>query len=126
MGGIILGDLSDHFPIYYIHFAEKQHQDDIFITSRSFNIKNKDNFTREINRVDWSLVLSSNDTQNAYSKFHQIITSVFNTSFPLKRKKKGYSNKISWLSPGLKRSIINKHRLHATYLKSKSPSDKSI
>ena len=60
--------------------------------------------------------MNSNDTQQAYSNFHQILTTIYNEEFPIQKKKLGYDNKLTWLTEGLKRSIITKHKLHHIYL----------
>jgi hypothetical protein len=111
ISGILLSDISDHLPVFFIKFGKEKITETPFRTSRSFNIKNKQTFTTKINEVDWSPILENNDTQSSYTLFHDKVTQIFNQSFPKTTKKVGYLNRLPWLSTGLKNSIRHKHRL---------------
>ena len=115
--GILLWDISDHFPIFYIQYKLEPHLEDNYRIGRSITEKNKNHFSETLLKLDWSSVTSDNDTQSAYTKFHDIITKSYNSSFPLKKTKIGYINKLPWLSIGLKNSIKRKHKLHTIQLK---------
>ena len=70
-----------------------------------------------INNHDWSPVLDTNNTQTSYTLFHENITKMYNSAFPIKRTKIGYESKLPWLSEGLKISIKHKHTLHTKQLR---------
>ena len=73
--------------------------------------KNIDTFNLAINGTDWSTITNMTDTQMAYTKFHSTITDIFNSSFPYKKEKTPYHNKLPWLSEDIKRAIKMKHLL---------------
>ena len=68
LSGILLCDISDHFPVFYLKFGNKKSNRDDFRTSRPQNVLNKAKFSTEIGETDWSPVYSNNDTQKAYSR----------------------------------------------------------
>ena len=47
-----------------------------------------------------------------YKQFHEQFEYAFEKCFPLKNFDQNYSNKIEWLSKGLKGAIQNKNRLY--------------
>ena len=65
--------------------------------------------------------MSNINAQEAYSLFHDSITTVYNQCFPLKQTKIGYINKLPWLTEGLKSSIKRKHKLHTIFLRKPTP-----
>jgi hypothetical protein len=119
--GIILSDLSDHFPIFLLLYNDVEPVKEKIITYRSNTIENKNDFTKRLENVDWSKVTNLEDTQKAYTTFHEEVTKCYTQSFPLKTLKQGYSTKLMWLTPGLRKSISIKHKLHVTYLKHPTP-----
>jgi hypothetical protein len=124
--GILLWDVSDHFPVFFIHYKENQIKEDLFRTGRTLNTTNKAKFTKIINETNWDTVLNDSDTQSSYTAFHNILTKAFDISFPLTKTKITYSNKLTWLTSGMKRSISQKHKLHSSYLKQPSPANKLL
>jgi exonuclease III len=119
--GIIMTDLSDHFPVFFIQFTEDLIKPETFITYRSNTDDNKILFKTKLQDIDWKPILDDSDTQSSYSKFHEILSKTENDSFPIKRIKAGYSTKLKWLTMGIKKSISHKHKLHILYLKTPSP-----
>jgi hypothetical protein len=124
--GILLWDVSDHFPVFYIHFETEKSTEVQYRTGRIHNTKNKAKFSEILSNIDWSQVTDIYDTQLSSSIFHETLTKAYNDAFPITRTRIGYSNRLEWLTPGLKRSISTKHKLHATFLKHPTPSNKSI
>jgi hypothetical protein len=119
--GILLWDISDHFPVFFIKNKEIILKDDKYRMTRSHNTRNKEKFRKSIIDNDWTNILSNENAQEAYSLFHDSITKVYNQCFPLKQKKIGYINKLPWLTEGLKLSIKRKHKLHTSFLKNPTP-----
>jgi exonuclease III len=99
--GILMWDISDHFPVFLIKNKEIVSRDPISTFTRSHNAENKEKFSTLVNNSDWSEILNNTDTQEAYTLFHQTISNIYNKSFPLKKKKMGYENKLPWLTDGL-------------------------
>ena len=70
--------------------------------------------------VDWQVVLNETDTQSAYCKFHEVISTKYNACFPYRKISKKYYNNKPWLSTALKEAIKIKIKL---YMKSKKSGD---
>jgi hypothetical protein len=117
LNGIILSDLSDHFPIFTIFFKPPNVQQDTFTRKRSFSDRNKISFKHKINAMNWNPIKLEPDPQKAYSLFQEKLKPIFDSSFPIKKTKNGYTNKCPWITFGLKSSIIKKHKLHIKSLR---------
>jgi exonuclease III len=115
--GILMWDISDHFPVFLIKNNEITTDGPKYRYKRSQGVENKNKFKTLINNHDWSPILNNNNTQTSYSIFHENITKIYNTAFPIKRTKIGYESKLPWLSDGLKISIKRKHILHTKHLR---------
>ena len=125
--GILINDISDHFPTIYItHKYIYTPDGEPTRLKRSVNATNKKLFTETITQIDWSNVHNEPDAQKSYSKFHEKFTQAFQTCFPLRKVKTGYCNKLPWITPGLKKSIQKKHSLYAKYLKNSSRYNETI
>ena len=67
--------------------------------------------------TDWSNIINETNCQNSFSLFHKKISTIYDNSFPMKKIKIKYKNKLPWLSDGLKTSIKKKNNLYATLKK---------
>jgi hypothetical protein len=115
----------DHFPILYIkHKQVTQPKETKFKLKRTINKTTRDKFKQEILTTDWTRVNQETDAQKSYSAFHRIISTLFEKKFPLKKHKLGYTNKLPWITLGIKHSICNKQRLYKRYLKHPNPFNK--
>ena len=117
--GILVTDISDHFPIIHINYNFTDTVQDVFILKRLCSIPNKNAFLDDLNKVDWNAIYRTRDTQEAFSHFHHVLLSLFNKNFPKKKIKIRYYNKKPWLSAGLKLSIKHKNKLYYKNLKCK-------
>jgi hypothetical protein len=75
--GILMWDISDHFPVFFIKYINSSPNIEPYRLSRSHCASNKLVFSRLMTNTNWDPVTSENDTQAAYSNFHQIITRHF-------------------------------------------------
>ena len=105
--GILCTSMTDHYAIF--HIAGNTSNDNapkgLPLMRRDMSQKNIMKFIDEMKLTSWQSVLDENNTQLAYSIFHEIVSSTYNTCFPLKRiSKKYYVNK-PWLTSALKESI---------------------
>jgi hypothetical protein len=80
-----------------------------------------DRFNILLQEVQWGNVQREQNTQNAYTNLHDNFMTVFQRSFPYKQIKKSYSNKIPWLTQGIKRAIQVKNQLYTKQLKHPNP-----
>ena len=110
--GIFPLDISDHFFIWHIHQLDVCIEKPTHMFRRNFSAKNKQNFLNALQMIDWNDVLSSNDTQYAFSKFHHIYRDLFDRFFPVVRVNFQYNNRKPWLSVSLKQSIKHKNKLY--------------
>ena len=118
--GILVTDISDHFPIFHINPNFTDTVQDVFILKRLCSVRNKHAFLDDLNKVDWNAIYRTQDTQEAFSQFHHVLLSLFNKNFPRKKIKIRYYNKKPWLSEGLKLSIKHKNKLYHKNLKCKT------
>ena len=122
--GILLSDISDHFPTFHILYEAVEPSSPKFICSRSFSQSNVDNFTNSLRNLSWNDVLSSPATQTSYDNFHGTFFDLFNFHFPLSKKKfnKNFNKKDPWMSAGLLTSRRRKNSLFKQSLKTSCPS----
>ena len=119
--GILCTPISDHYAVFHVACNAKTEHDktDMPLLKRNIGQRNITKFISEMNMVDWQFVLTETDTQSAYSKFHEVISTKYNACFPYRKIFKKYSKNKPWLSTALKESIKIKNKL---YVKSKSSS----
>jgi hypothetical protein len=73
--------------------------------------------------ICWDKIINETDTQSAYTDFHATITENFENCFPFKKVATNYSNQLPWLTPAIKNSISQKHKLYMKQLKINSQSN---
>ena len=112
MNGILMTDISDHFPIYTITKHIKDKNIPKTKTIRVINETNSKIFKEKLQLIDWTPVLLSTDPQCGYDLFHNILTNIYDEAFPQKVLKLGYKNKLCWLSEALKNAIKMKNKLY--------------
>ena len=111
--GILLTDITDHFPIFHIaQFETKNTVNDEYIYKRIMSQKNYDSFHLLISQIDWANVTGCNDCQTSFSTFYDIIKRCYDKAFPIQKIKKGYNNRLPWLTDELKQSIKYKNKLY--------------
>ena len=83
---VILHDLSDHFPSLIIIselFAKKRAPKEI--TSRCITDCKLENLKRDLNLIDWNMIMVKNDVDESYSKFLKIVLDHVDSHIPLKK-----------------------------------------
>ena len=115
--GIIPIEISDHYPICYVvpKITETSKADPI--SKRKFTVPNMEKFKKLLEDSNWDEVMHEQDTQAAYNLFHNKFTKAFEKSFPYKKTTKMAAKEIPWLTEGMKKSIITKHKLYAAQIK---------
>ena len=124
--GILVTDISDHFPIFHIGTTNKKEPIDRFIVKRTFNEKNKNSFIENIGKVDWNNLISSGHAQIAFSEFHKKFVKIFDESFPKRRVKIFCNKRKRKLSDELKEAVEIKNKLFYKSLKSKTSYDQQM
>ena len=99
--GILLSDLTDHFPIFFIkHFNETPPKLPEYTLKRSINEGKKISFKRDLDATDWSPVLNETEAQKSYSLFHNLFSKSFEKFFlseNLKRDIKTNCHGLCWV-----------------------------
>jgi hypothetical protein len=118
--GIFVTDISDHLPIFLLEKQQtyqKQFEQEKF-KCRDYCQVNIETFKRSMSEVDWSIVTDIQSCEHAYNKFHDICTTIFEQSFPMKESKKYKHNPTKpWLTSGLIAACHTKHQLYLTFIK---------
>lgn len=122
-GEILNLNLSDHntgqlltVPLQKKHILPKAK----YIMRRDYNSDNILKFCNCISQLSWSEVYTENDADKAFTTFHELLNLFYNLCFPLmKIKLKVKSNKLSWISKGIKISSKTQRKLRYTYYKYK-------
>ena len=114
LSGIFYTDISDHFPIFYLLPLKKSKLSDK-VLRRKINTKNINNFHIKLRNECWENVLSCDDTQEAFTLFHEKIMKHFNDSFPFIEKNSPYRERKPWLTNDLKQIIAKKNQLFVLY-----------
>ena len=110
--GIFYINISDHLPVFYIDDFTSKNSENKFILKRFINASSIDIFKSKLNDTNFDELLCESDSQKCFSKFHHVLTTAYNVSFPIKKINIGYKNKCPWLTHSLKKQIKNKNKLY--------------
>ena len=119
--GILLNDITDHFPVFFISRHNSIKNNDEYIWKRIYSEKNLHLFNNMLTNSSLNDIFSITDCQDAMSKFHSILREAHDTCFPLKKINITYHNKKPWLSDSLKKSIKKKNNLYYLMKKTHNP-----
>ena len=126
--GVLITDISDHFPIFITHNISRPNTAPLTPTSRQSrelkpnNIKGLNN---ALSLVDWQHVMTSAEPEEGYQLFINKFTKLFNIHCPIKTKviSKRNTPKKPWVTKGLIKSLQTKDKLYKSYIS--KPSDKN-
>ncbi len=127
--GIIMTDLSDHFPIFVstdLDVPKKAKVND-HVYVRQCTSQNIEIFKKELSDVNWNEECNCGNANEAYSRFINKFNTIFDKCVPLKKKTSGKRNikpKSPWITFGLLKSIRRKDVLYKKSLR--KPSDTNI
>ena len=111
VNGIMMTDISDHYPIFHIANYVQAQDVKYTITRRNYTTKNKDSYLSQLSNIDWEDVLQSDSTQGAFSLFHNKLRKLHDNCFPLQHISKKYNSRKPWLSDSLRDAIKKKNKL---------------
>ena len=92
--GILYTDISDHFPVFYICSKSYINKRDQYTNKRLFSSENVEKFNTKLQQIDWNVVVSSDNCQEAFSFFHKNFITLYEECFPVTRISINYRNKI--------------------------------
>ena len=111
ISGIIISDISDHFPIY-THlpiFQLSKTQTDPNPGCRTLTGENIDKFKQSLSLLDWVEVLTSRDVNEAFELFLEIFTRYYERDLPVQNTSRNSNYRKTprspWITTSLLRSI---------------------
>jgi len=122
--GVIVSDISDHFPIFVVDTHYDTRKRDEYFYCRNFTLPNLNNFKQSLAQVNWnSTVTNKNDVNLAYDNFWKIFHDLYERHFPLKKTKrnKNYHSINNFMTQGLLTSRRTKNNLHKQSLEQPTP-----
>ena len=109
---VIQTDISDHFPtVSQFRFDSSPHRSH-YISKRFYTKKSLEKFTNDLTLVNWNFIFNSTCAEEAYNLFYSKFREIFEINFPLKSICQNRKTADSpYITPALKNSIKEKHRL---------------
>jgi hypothetical protein len=105
LSSILINDISDNLPILsYLFDDSVALKNQLYKPTRNYNEANINSFRICLSEVNWSEVLSDQDPNDVYNKFHSKYSLLYEKCFPWEKKSNRY-NKES-LSPWITRSLL--------------------
>ena len=104
--GIILTDISDHFPIIYAFklrssMSSENHQKNRYLHKRMINESSKATFKCRLHETSWDAVKDLDNPNESYVKFIETITRIYDDCFPITKLKIKSNNKANpWITKG--------------------------
>ena len=115
---ILLSDLSDHLPIgLFGPSLGKSKESKTFYWKRDTSDLNISALKRELELVDWNLIMPADNVNNCYDQFISKLNVLYDKCIPLKRYSTSHKDlKSPWLTKGLLKSIRHKHKLYKKFV----------
>lgn len=116
--GILLSDISDHNPVFYIQPCSTRKSAPVSVKARQINSRTIPKFKEYLSNLDYSDILNTNDPAQAFSSFFKKINTGVDTAFPEKIMSKSFKNipLNPWMTPALLVSRKQKLKLAAKKL----------
>ena len=121
--GILTTDFSDYYSIFSITNFTLDNVKPVFIRKREFSDSNKTRFHDALKLQTWDSVYNADCANSAYKCFQGIFVDLYEMHFPLVNTRINYSNKLPWLTNGLRKSVKRKSNLRRMMEKDPSPSN---
>ena len=124
--GILLSDISDHLPVFYIKHCKQVTTPPQYIKSRKVNDSTIPKFQRLISETSWDNIINENRPEYAYQRFFDTLNDLADQAFPEQIQKLSLTRLPiqPWITPGILISRKTKQKL--TSLKIRKPSTENI
>ena len=119
MYGIMVSDISDHYPIFCVETILKSKSIIVPFLKRDFSEKNKMKFLDVMSGLDWEDIYSAANTQCAFSLFHSKLIDAHHRCFPEKSFTRTFHIRKPWLTSYLRDAIRKKNKLYYKSVKIK-------
>ena len=115
--GIILSDISDHFPVFYIRYLKEQpkSKNTQTIKIRKMDENSKIKFKNLLDNTNWENIVNNYEPASAFDNFFDKINNCFESAFPERNFKPSNKNKPlnPWMTSALLTSRKYKEKLFA-------------
>jgi len=120
--GVVINDISDHFPTFIVHCDILKNSAPEFIVKRDFGLQNLENFKNDLSLTNWNPVLNNDNADQSYDIFWDIFSKAYESNFPLRRIKRNKNiHKINnFMTQGLLISRRTKNLLHKASIENPS------
>jgi len=113
---VIISDVSDHYPIFVQKLNSREYRNPTIITYRKYSDHNIQNFKEALNTCDFNDIISTANSNDAFTRFHSVLIELFEVHFPLITKELRHKQaKNPWMTPGLLVSQKEKDRLYRRF-----------
>ena len=108
--GIIISDISDHFPVYVFSPLTMKTVSSSPALTRTFSENNISRLKESLAQTDWSQVYNKGNANEAFNVFINLFMNRFNTHLPLQSSRTKYKKvpRSPWITNSLLRSINKK------------------
>jgi len=113
--GVIISDISDHFPTFVVDRYTDIKKPDEYLYCRSFTLPNLNNFKQSLSAVNWNTnVINNNNVDLAFDNFWETFQNLYEQHFPYKKIKrnKNFHSANKFMTQGLLTSRRTKNSLH--------------
>ena len=127
--GIIVTDISDHFPIFTSFSFNANHSSSKHVPTHNYSMENIDHLKNDLNSCDWSDVLCTLDVNMAFNKFMDIFNRLHDKNIPLKNIKSSsrkFTPKSPWISVSMCKSIHHKNKLYRRFISHPTDPNRAI
>jgi hypothetical protein len=113
--GIIVSDISDHFPVFYVRHFENKKEKVLPIKVRKIDERSKLEFRSALENHDWNNVINNFNPESSFDNFFEVVNFYYERSFPEKFINPSNKNKIKspWMTEGLMKSRKHKQKLYS-------------
>ncbi len=123
--GVILSDITDHFPIVlFIDIAKKINEVPLKTKVKVLNEKNLMNLSENLRDKTWDSVYSCKSPDAAYNVLIEEITDSINSTIPEKITKCAVGDQKVWLTRGILKSVKKKNTLYKRYIQNSTDENK--
>ena len=121
--GIIISDISDHFPVFYVRHFKNKKEKALPIKVRKIDERSKLEFSSALENHDWNNVLNNFNPESSFNNFFEVISLYYERAFPEKLVNPSSKNKIKspWMTEGLMNSRKLKQKLYSKKIRKPCP-----
>ena len=121
---ILIDDLSDHLPCIVCIEGLNKYEHNNSIIKRKLSVKKLEKIRHDLSNINWNEKLQRLNTEQSFSKFHDLLSVTINAHAPLKEVKvRNKSISLPWITKGVQRSINKLKKLYQKSIETKKDSD---